>query len=892
MEVWKDKSIDERLLWEKRFQDKQYWNRIFDNSTKQPCIQYDLDEETKVDSHYEEVFIPFTKDIYEAFSKTANHNDFITLIYLLSVLHITFYKISRHEEIMIGTPIFNNNIVEDKQNNKIALKLKITGQMRFRDILNQVKNNVMEAKKHQDYSIQELYDVFLKTTEGIPTAFLTFHYNKVQPNVEIEDIQQYFQSKLFLMFQGEADNLKGYICYDANLYLSSTMNRLANLFSQIMKQVLTDIDVLIKDIQLISKEEVQNFLGDELIPQFPQDKTLHELFELQADKTPDNIAVVYGSEQLTYRQLDQRANQIAHYLSEQYSIKPDTLVGVMMSKDIDLIPIFLGVLKAGGAYVPLNPEYPKNHLQDIINDAKLEIIITKSEFETEHLIDSCDTLQSLISLGTSPSGTDTGIYKNTIVKTLKTKRYIEDSFLSFDNMNNSRMQAISKASNLSYVIYTSGTTGHSNGVEIEHRNVISLLMDKRLPVQIDHTDIWTMFHSICFDVSVWEMYGALLYGGKLVLVPSHIAKDMNQYLRLLKEERVTILTQTPSAFYLLLQKELDHEAVELAIRYIIFCGEALNVGLLKQWADKYKSTKLINMYGITETTVHNTFKLIKDEDIALNISNIGHMLPSLHGYIMNEDMNLLPSGMIGELYVSGYGLARSYLNNTELTNKRFITNPYNKEERLYKSGDLVRYLANGELGYCGRIDHQVKVRGFRVEMSQIEYHLHQYPGIMHVVVITNKNAQDEKYICAYYVADTKVTPTELLQFLSSRIAEYMIPSFFAQIDDLPINANGKVNRKALPTLQELQNSEGLLEPSSDLERMLAEVWCKVLNIEKVGMNQDFFEIGGHSLRAVMLEVEMQKNHIPVGYTDIYNYKTIRDYANNLESKGFKYADCY
>ncbi|WP_051650614.1 non-ribosomal peptide synthetase [Lachnoclostridium phytofermentans] len=889
MEDLNNKLKDERLSLEKRFQDKQYWNRIFENLTSQPCIQYDLNEETTTEPQYDDVLVPFTKDIYESLAKTSNHNNFIVLIYLISILNVTLYKYNRYEEIMVGTPAFHNGNEVEKHNNLIALKLKINGQMKFRDILNHVKNSVMEAMKHQDYSLQDIYNNFFNTTEGVPAAFVSFFFDKVHPSMDVV-IHKDSQSKLSFVFEGEDVNFKGYLHYDSNVYLKSTMERIANLFNRIMIQVMSDMDILIKDIQLISQEEVQSFLGEKIVPQFPQDKTLHELFELQVDQTPDNIAVVYGSEKLTYRQLDQLANQIAHYLIEQYALKPDTLVGVMMNKDIDLIPIFLGVLKAGGAYVPLNPDYPLNHLQDIINDAKLEIIITKSEFENQQLIVSCSTLQYLLLVGTGSNGVDTGIYKNTIDKNIKVDEYIDTNFVSFENMSNSRIQTISMPNNLAYVIYTSGTTGHSNGVEIEHRNVISFLMDKRLPVQIDSQDIWTMFHSICFDASVWEMYGAMLYGGKLVLVPGHIAKDMNKYLQLLKEERITILTQTPSAFYLLMQKELDHKDANLALRYIIFCGEALNVGLIKPWADRYQSTKLANMYGITETTVHNTFKLLSYEDIELSISNIGKILPSLHGYIMNEDMNLLPSGMIGELYVSGYGLARSYLNNPELTNRRFITNPYNQEERLYKTGDLVRYFSNGDMEYCGRIDHQVKVRGFRVELSQIEYHLHQYPGITHAVVITNKDMADEKYICAYYVADSKITAKELLEFLSTSIAEYMLPSFFAQIDELPINSNGKVNRKALPTLQQLQNSEGLLEPSTDLERLLVEIWCKVLNIEKVGVNQDFFEIGGHSLRAVMLEVEMQKNNIPVEYTDIYNCKTIRNYANYLDSKGYKYAN--
>ena len=367
----------------------------------------------------------------------------------------------------------------------------------------------------------------------------------------------------------------------------------------------------------------------------------------------------------------------------------------------------------------------------------------------------------------------------------------------WDGENNSNLRKVNRVCDLAYIIYTSGTTGQPKGSMIEHRNVVRLMMNDKMRFNFNQNDVWTMFHSFCFDFSVWEMYGALLYGGKLVAVSRSSTRDPREFLQLMKRHVVTVLNQTPAAFYNLANEELQSPKRDLVLRYVIFGGEALKPVMLRGWKEKYPDTKLINMYGITETTVHVTYKEITLKEIEQNISNIGKPIPTLTTYVLDKNRKLLPVGIIGELYVGGDGVGRGYLKRHELTMERFIENPYQPGERLYKSGDLVKLTADGEMEYYGRIDHQVKIRGHRVELGEIESVLLAYDPVREVVAIVKEDMDKTKYITVYYTADRDLTICGLREYLGRTLPEYMIPSYFVQLPKLPLNQNGKIDRKAL-----------------------------------------------------------------------------------------------
>ena len=438
-----------------------------------------------------------------------------------------------------------------------------------------------------------------------------------------------------------------------------------------------------------------------------------------------------------------------------------------------------------------------------------------------------------------------------------------------------------------YIIYTSGSTGKPKGVMIEHRNVVRLLFNNRFQFEFNERDVWTMFHSYCFDFSVWEIYGALLYGGKLVLIPKMDARDTLGYLKLLKTQDVTVLNQTPSAFYNLIGFELKEPGNDLKLKYIVFGGEALNPGRLKEWKQKYPGTKLINMYGITETTVHVTYKEIGDEEIAADISNIGKPIPTLSAYVLDQNQALLPVGIAGELCVGGDGPGRGYLNHPELTAEKFKKyrsyRSYRTYISFYKTGDLARWLPNGDLEYRGRIDRQLKIRGFRIESGEIESSLLKYTGITGVVVTAGEKS-GYRYLAAYFTAVETVAPAQLRDYLLKTLPDYMVPTYFVQLEKIPLTPNGKVDRNALPQPEGNVN-RNYVPPTGEIEEKLAELWKKELALEKVGIKDSFFDLGGDSIKAIRLASAVNNAfNRELKIADLYTHDTIEALAQKLEQQ--------
>lgn len=452
-------------------------------------------------------------------------------------------------------------------------------------------------------------------------------------------------------------------------------------------------------------------------------------------------------------------------------------------------------------------------------------------------------------------------------------------------------------SDLAYTIYTSGSTGFPKGVMIEHRNVVRLLFNDQNLFDFDDRDVWTLFHSTSFDFSVWEMYGALLYGGKLVVVSRQTAKDTAAFYQKLAAHGVTVLNQTPSAFYSLIEEDSNYPVDLDSIRCVIFGGEALNPGRLKSWKDRYPNTRLINMYGITETTVHVTFKEIGEVEIKDNISNIGFPIPTLSLYVMDRHLMLHPPRVAGELCVGGWGVARGYLNRPGLTHEKFVANPNQRNERLYRSGDLARILDNGELEYLGRIDQQVQIRGFRVEPGEVENLLLHHPQVKDAVVITKTSSDShgfgETSLCAYLVFDdTQLEISEIKTFLSQQLPDYMIPSFFVPLERIPLTINGKVDRAALPHPEIVINHEGYAAPSGFVQTRLQQIWREILDFhgEAIGIDENFFDIGGHSLKATTLLARVHKEfEVKIPLVEIFKSPTIRalsQYINNADKTKF------
>ena len=597
---------------------------------------------------------------------------------------------------------------------------------------------------------------------------------------------------------------------------------------------------------------------------YPKDKTLVDLLVEQAARTPDAVAVVFENQQLTYRELDEQSNRLAHYL-RRCGVDRETLVPVCLDRSLAMIIALLGVLKAGGAYVPIDPDYPEERIRYILADVNGPVVV----------------------------GDDRSRAKLTEAGLASTLVWIDGDWPTISNESIVAPQTGLTPQNAAYVIYTSGSTGRPKGVVIEHENVVRLFITDTPLFDFGARDVWTMFHSFCFDFSVWEMYGALFFGGRLVVVPKSVAQDARLFGKLLADQGVTVLNQTPSAFYVL-QEQVVGTREALAVRYVIFGGEALNPAKLKPWKGAYPNCQLINMYGITETTVHVTY-LALDDDL-LNGSTrtpgcgspIGKPISTLTTYVLDADQKEVPAGEIGELYVGGAGLARGYLSQPELTAQRFIPHPFSPEPkaRLYRSGDLARQLPSGDLEYLGRIDEQVKIRGYRIELGEIEGVMLQHPGVKQAVVVAKDDAGGSKRLVGYVVQTGVVDRADLIQFLYTRLPDYMVPALLMLVEAIPLTSNGKVDRNALPNPDASDLlTNAYVAPGNALQNSLIAVWKEVLQVSRVGLDDNFFELGGNSLLAVKtVSLLRQERGHDVPVTKLYQFPTVGKLANFIEGR--------
>ncbi|MDM8557744.1 amino acid adenylation domain-containing protein [Candidatus Parabeggiatoa sp. HSG14] len=623
--------------------------------------------------------------------------------------------------------------------------------------------------------------------------------------------------------------------YDTNRFENDTISRMMGHIKMLLEGMVANPAQCIGELPLLTEAEHQQLKAwNNTTADYPSDKCIHQLFEAQVEQNPNTIAVVFENQELTYQELNTKANQLAHFL-QTLGVKPEILVGICIERSLEMVIGLLGILKAGGAYVPLDPTYPETRLKFMLEDANIPVLLTQSKL-----------------VGNLPQQKAQTVYLDT-------------EWEKFSQLNSDNFVSEVEPSNLAYVIYTSGSTGKPKGVLVTHYNVMRLFKATQSWFHFNEQDIWTLFHSLAFDFSVWELWGALLYGGRLVIVPYWVSRSPDTFYELLDTQHVTILNQTPSAFRQLIQTEeqLDKEKQlgknnHLNLRLIIFGGETLEFQTLKPWFEQHNDQcpQLVNMYGITETTVHVTYRPLTLADLNSPGSVIGFPIPDLQVYILEHNLQPMPIGLPGELHIGGAGVAQGYLNRPQLMAERFIQNPFcdDPNARLYKTGDLARYLPDGNIEYLGRIDNQVKIRGFRIELGEIETILAQHHDVRESVVIVHETSFTAKRLIAFVVVHEGQTidNTKLRGFLAKRLPEYMIPSIFVSLEAIPLTPNGKIDHKVLSQISgnSYQLSEkNFVAPRTLEEELLANIWADILDIPRVGVHDNFFEMGGHSLLA-------------------------------------------
>jgi amino acid adenylation domain-containing protein len=869
-------------LWQRQWmeageQERQlaYWQEKLGG--EQPVLELPMDrprsiEQSFAGASHNLILDPALSNALKTFARQENVTLFVVLLASFQAL---LHRYSGQADIRVGVPNANRGRVEIERLigffvNTQVLKADIDGQMSFVDLLRQVKQTAQQAQAHQDLPFEQLVEALEpgRSLSHSPLFQVMFnHQAERRASVEtrlnglnIEPLEwqsQTAQFDLTLNTTEQAHGIEAVLKYATDLFDAATIERLAQHWNALLRAIVAEPTQRIGQLSMLDAGQQQRLLAQwnpERVQQ-PLEQCIHQAIEAQAERYPEAVAVTYDGQRLTYAELNRRANQWAHALIAR-GVGPDVRVGVAVERSLDMIVAILAVLKAGGAYVPLDPGYPDDRLSYMIEDSGIDLLLTQG-----HLLAQLPVPTGLACLDLHQAP-EHGIETNPL--------------------------CLTTPDSLAYVIYTSGSTGKPKGALLPHGNVMRLFSATEHWFDFGPQDSWTLFHSYAFDFSVWEIFGALLYGGKLVVVPHDITRSPEDFYTLLCDENVTVLNQTPSAFKPLMQVASESTRTN-SLRYVVFGGEALEVQSLRPWFERFgdRAPTLINMYGITETTVHVTYRPLSMADLQQSHSSpIGEPIVDLSWYLLDSALNLVPQGCIGELYIAGAGLARGYLNQAGMTATRFVPDPFNPQagERLYRTGDLARLRGDGVIEYIGRIDHQVKIRGFRIELGEIEAQLLKHPDVREAVVLAVDGISGQQlatWIVANEVLDAEgqgALRDSIKAHLRETLPDYMVPVSWAFLERLPLTANGKLDRKQLPHPEVAQVQEVYAAPRNQLEQRLAEIWQDVLKVERVGLNDNFFELGGDSIISIQVVSRARQAGIRFTPKDIFQHQTVQRLA--------------
>ncbi|MEH1938562.1 MAG: amino acid adenylation domain-containing protein [Nostoc sp.] len=684
------------------------------------------------------------------FSQKEGTTLFMTLMGAFQAL---LARYTGQEDIPVGTSIANRPGIDAEKLigffvNMLVIRTDLSDEPSFCKLLNRVRETVLEAFEYTEVPFETLVDRLHleRDTSRNPLFQIAFtllnapkpQFNTGDLEVSILATQEAARFDLELFITESQEQLNGVLSYNVDLFKRETVERFARHFCQLLENLIAQPDTPVSRLPFLLTEELSQLVPATPHQTFPVQFCLHQIFSQQAKLRPQQTALIFENETLTYAQLNHRANQLAHHLIN-LGVKPESRVGLWLSRSLDLVVSILAILKVGGVYVPFDPDYPSDRIAYMIEDSQVAVLLTHTQFQEQ-----------------IPP------YQATVI-------FIDNCKAELAKAQTTEPEVLVQPDNAAYIIYTSGSTGKPKGVVVTHRHVVRLMLATEKWFNFNAKDVWTLFHSCAFDFSVWEIWGALFFGGRLVIVPYLVSRSPEEFYNLLCDTKVTVLNQTPSAFRQLMQAEeiLCREG-ELELRYVIFGGEALDLASLEPWFERHDDEfpLLVNMYGITETTVHVTYRPIRLRDVKQRLGSlIGEPIPDLSLYILDHHCQPVPIGVVGEMYVGGAGVTRGYFNRPQLTAERMIPNPFNNSnpERLYKTGDLARFLDNGEIEYIGRNDHQVKIRGFRIELGEIEGVIKRHPGVRDALVIVREESKEDVRIAAYIVPKNQIPDYETLK---------------------------------------------------------------------------------------------------------------------------------
>ncbi len=800
-------------------------------------------------------------NLTQAIKKLSQQQDVTLFMTLLATFQTLLYRYTSQEDIIVGSPIANRHHAELKQLvgcfvNTLVLRSNLEGNPTFTELLGRVRKVAIEAYTHQDLPFEKLVEALQPNRDLSHNPLFQVMFVLQNPpsddiwrTEELETGTAKFDIQLSMI--DSEQGLTGTLEYNFDLFKADTITRMVGHFQTLLEGIVSNSHQRISELPILTSAERQTLLVDwnKTEVDYAQAACIHHLFEAQVEKTPNAVAIGFENQQLTYRELNNRANQLAHHL-QNLGVKPDTLVGICMRRSIEMVVGILAILKAGAAYVPLDLTYPQERLAFMLADAQLTLLLVQP-----HLVEQLPAHEAQVISINSDSAELAGYSQAN-----------PDSSVELENA--------------AYVIYTSGSTGKPKGVINTHQGLCNRLLWMQDTYQLTSQDCVLQKTPFSFDVCVWEFFWPLLTGATLVVAKPSGHQDANYLVQLISQQQITTLHFVPS----MLQVFLEEPGLENchSIKRVFCSGEALPQELQERFFERLQA-ELHNLYGPTEAAIDVTSWKCQPNSNK-KIVPIGRPIANTQIYILDKQLQLVPIGIPGELHIGGVGLARGYLHRPELTTEKFISSLFAPEERLYKTGDLARYRADGIIEFIGRIDHQIKLRGFRIELGEIEAVIAQYSHVRETVVVANENR-----LIAYVAPHQKAifSVNELRCFLKDKLPEYMLPAAFVVLEALPLTPNGKVDRRALPTPDNLRPelANNYQAPQSEIEKTIARIWQQVLQLEKVGIHDNFFDLGGHSLLVVQVNNKLKEIlQRDLSVIEIFQHPTIKSLAEHLSKK--------
>lgn len=831
--------------------EKEFWLKRLAGEPVKSCFPYDKRNKAAHERPMETMKLDFSGAVMSRLMELSKGSDVKLHMVLTAVLAVLLEKYTGNNDIILGAPIYKQDVEIEFINTMLIMRFLVVENMTFKDLLLQVKQVIIEAVENQNYPLEILLEqlgISYHEDDDFPLSDTVV----LHENIHHKSYLEYIRCNVLFIFNGTGDQFQGVIEYNSALFEKTSLERISSHFQRLLAELIFKVDMPLSGMDMMSEAEKKQVISDfnDTEPGVQINYIIHELFEQQAAKAPDRIAAI-GEEffrvlQLSYRELNERANQLGRLLRDK-GIKPGAMVGLMVEKSLELLVGIWGILKAGAAYLPIDLTYPRERIEYILKESGAGVLLTYTAAVLPVKIEAIAGLETINIL--SP-----GIYQG----------------------DASNLDKLNRGDDAAYIIYTSGSTGKPKGIIVEHRNVTAYLHAFYREFEVGGRDTALQQASYSFDVFVEEVYPVLGRGGKVVICPKYVILDMGAFFRFILKHDITFISVSP-----LLLNEIDKLAHTGSIRIFISGGDVLKKDYIENLVKK-ENVAVYNTYGPTETTVCATYyKCIPGGGENLPI---GKPITNYSIYIMDRYDRVLPIGVPGELWITGPGVTRGYLNNPELTSDRFNRSYRdNKSYIFYKTGDFGRWLPDGNIEFIGRIDQQLKIRGFRIETGEIENCLLKYKGIKAALVQVKK----EEILCAYIASEKESIVMELKEYLTRHLPDYMVPSHYVILDRLPLTAHGKPDMKALDAYK-FQTGAGVeyIAPGTDLEIILSDIWRELLNLDKISIHDNFFDLGGNSmllLKATNKIKEKLSQEVP--YVAMFQYTTIHTLAQHIKNVG-------